>query len=132
MNLPNTDEHVMDDNIKRLPRVNWLCKLLALLSLTFLLSIPNTVYANDSAPEPKQLQRLYKCLDKKILKLSQKKKHSSADKVLKKCRKRVRKWMKHLPQEAHDDFMAQLTQSIELALEDARRGNFLADDDAEN
>ena len=87
---------------------------------------------NQEQAEPKSLQRLYKCLDKKILKLSQKKKKDSAEKVLSKCSKPLERWLELIPYESQEAFMAQLTESITFALLEAEKGNFVADDDSDN
>lgn len=78
--------------------------------------------------EPKQLQKLYKCLDTNIVKLSKKKEKANTSSVLLKCDEKLSKWLEILPEESHEQFKTQLTESITQALLDAENGLFIADE----
>lgn len=112
----------------RFPKSNKI--IFVIISAVFVSLATPTAIAQEEA-EPKKLQRLYKCLDKKIFRLSKKKKTSTADDILKRCDKKLNKWLALLPEEAHDMFMMQLTESVTLALEDAAKGRFVADEDSD-
>ena len=86
------------------------------------------ISANELETEPKALQRLYKCFDKEITKLSKKKEKGTAESIYSKCNNRMNKWLSLMPVESHEVIRAQMTESVTLALEDAERGAFRADE----
>lgn len=102
----------------------------AFLLIVCMLSInPMSKAFAEEQTEPKALQRLYKCFDKEIYKHSIKKKREPVKKLMKKCSVRLDKWLAMLPEESHSAFLSQMEESVNLSLEAAKRGDFVADVD---
>lgn len=103
--------------------------LITTFSLTPLLSVKAE---EPQLSEPKSAQRLHKCLDKEIFKMSKKKKKKDVSQIFSKCSKPLNRWVEVLPTESREVFISQLTESIVLALEEAEKGKFVAGDEDTN
>ena len=121
MNRPSQRNKRPSTNVRRI--------ILIISACILSLCTASLAVAQEEETEPKKLQLLYKCFDKEIFKLSKKKKRESVKKLMKKCDNHLEKWLVMLPEESRDVFMAQLEESINLALEDAKNGRFVADED---
>lgn len=99
-----------------------------MIGVMCLLFTPLTLNAKNLDNEPKEQQKLYKCFDREILKLSKEKKKESSQDIYSKCSNQLNKWLSLLPEESHATFLNQLSESLSLALEAAEKGQFVVDE----